>query len=254
MSINQKSMPEEKISLTRNEYRLLHTKAEDLRRQGLSYREIRAQLPIAKTTLSNWCSSIELTDEQINRLKLLSGKSVLGPYLGGRANREKSLRLKKAAYENGLSEISNVGGEMLKVAGALLYWAEGNKTHGTAITNSDPVIIIFMIEWFEKILEIGRRDIKVHLHLHQGQDEQTEKEYWANLTKVPLVNFGKSFFKPVGTGHRKNILYHGTIRLSVLGHGPEFLRHRIMGWAHAVAKSYVPREIIELRYHSRMGR
>jgi intein-encoded DNA endonuclease-like protein len=42
----------------------------DLRREGLSYKEIRQKIPftIAKSTISSWCRDIELTDEQKKRL------------------------------------------------------------------------------------------------------------------------------------------------------------------------------------------
>ncbi len=48
-----------------------------LRQRGLSYGEIRAQLPfsVAKGTVSRWCKEIELTPQQLDRLDQIKTKS-----------------------------------------------------------------------------------------------------------------------------------------------------------------------------------
>jgi hypothetical protein len=40
-----------------------------LRRQGWTYSEIMAVLPVGKGTLAGWCRDIRLTDEQIEAIK-----------------------------------------------------------------------------------------------------------------------------------------------------------------------------------------
>ncbi len=39
-----------------------------LRAQGLSYKEIKAKIPVAKSTISLWCRNVPLTKEQLKRL------------------------------------------------------------------------------------------------------------------------------------------------------------------------------------------
>jgi len=113
----------------------------------------------------------------------------------------------------------------------MLYWAEGCKTVGLSITNSDKRIILFMIKWLEKVLKINiKKQIKAHLHIHVGDDDLKIKKYWSKITGIPLHNFGKSFIKSQGTGHRKNILPNGIMRIRVYGKGMENLRHKIMTW------------------------
>jgi transposase len=41
---------------------------QELRRMGLSYREVAAVIPVTKGTLSGWCRDIELSDDQRQRL------------------------------------------------------------------------------------------------------------------------------------------------------------------------------------------
>ncbi|MFA6995392.1 MAG: hypothetical protein WC249_03225 [Patescibacteria group bacterium] len=116
------------------------------------------------------------------------------------------------------------------VAGSMLYWAEGCKTNGLYLANSDERIILFMIKWFKKFLHINVDRIKAYLHIHAQDNDLMIKKYWSKLTGIPLQNFGKSFTKAPGTGHRKNILSHGIIRIQICGKGTENLRHRIMAW------------------------
>ena len=210
--------------LRNNTYRLLRTQAESLRKEGLSYKEIQAKVPVSKSTLSTWCKNIPLTEAQIKRLGSLYDQQ----FRGAKANQKKAFENKKQIRENARLEIKNVNQEMLKIAGAMLYWAEGNKKYSTALSNSDPALIIFYISWLTEILHIKPTQLNAGIHLHEGQNDQDEKLFWSKLTGIPLDNFHKTFYKPVGTGHRKNILYHGTIKIRVKGIGSEHLKQKII--------------------------
>ena len=52
----------------------------NLRQNGLSYREIRQNIsfPISKSTLSNWCKDIKLTNGQKNRLDKICQGEIVG--------------------------------------------------------------------------------------------------------------------------------------------------------------------------------
>lgn len=153
--------------------------------------------------------------------------------LANKIKREKEVEeIKKIARE----EICNLSQEAFVVAGAMLYWAEGVKTNGTAVVNSDPRIIKFMIRWWSTMFNIKPDRIKAHLHIHYGNDDKKIKKFWAKLTGIPLENFGKSFIKPKGTGHRTNILPNGIIKVRVAGKGSEDLRHRIITWAEKICE------------------
>lgn len=231
-------------------YRQLRTSAEKLRSQGLSYKEIRQKVAVSKSTLSLWCKDIKLTKKQLAVL----GARYDSQLRGAKANQKKGDERKQKARQQALGEFANISQDMVKVAGAMLYWAEGSKTSGTSITNSDPVLVVFFVKWLNVVLGIGPTQLTAHLHLHAGQKEKVEKLFWSKLSGIPLKSFYKTFYKPVGTGHRKNILYHGTIRIRVNGIGSELLRHRILGLAEAVARKLVPQVIFDIKYHSYMGR
>ena len=72
-----------------------------------------------------------------------------------------------------------------------------------------------MIKWFCRYFGVSVNEISLHLHLHSGQDEEKMKDYWSQLTGVPIQNFYKSFIKQEGSGYRKNVLYNGTVKIQI---------------------------------------
>lgn len=68
----------------------------ELRKQGLSYREIRKSINVSKSTLSLWLKDIELTEQQKKRLTRLQATA----YLGAKKNQAKSLAHHKEIRES----------------------------------------------------------------------------------------------------------------------------------------------------------
>ena len=203
-----------------------------LRKKGLSYREIRDKVPVAKSTLSNWCKDIELTKEQIARLsQLKKNGGYAGSLKGSKVNQERRAREIRQIKEAAKSEVSLLISERLWLAGLMLYWAEGHKSNNVGVSNSDPNVIKFMVEWFTVYCNIDNSKFKPHLNLHSGQDEDEIKNFWSKIIKVPKEQFGKSYIKKEGTGHRKNILHKGTLRIDICNLN---LLHRILGWIEGV--------------------
>ena len=71
--------------------RYKYEKARFLReRKGLSYNEIRSEMPLAKSTISDWCRDIKLTKRQLLRLNRHRIKSsYAGSLKGSKSNQEK---------------------------------------------------------------------------------------------------------------------------------------------------------------------
>jgi len=91
-----------------------------------------------------------------------------------------------------------------------------------------------MVQWFKKIFGISSKTLKVHLNIYPQQNESALKQFWSQLTGIPLENFGKSFVKPPNKGYKKNNLYYGTIKIRV-AKGTD-MRHRVFGWIKAALK------------------
>ena len=105
--------------------------------------------------------------------------------------------------------------ETIKLIGAAIYWAEGTKKGAVRVTNSDPALILFMVEWLRQVFAIEPASIKAWLNIYSQQDEMQLKSFWSELTGIPVKNFGKSYVKPENKNYKKNTLYYGTIQISV---------------------------------------
>lgn len=207
-----------------------YEKARFLRKQGLSFNEIRDKIGVSKSTVSLWCRDIKLSSVHTHRL-LERAQRMIVYKLGARANHERREKEIRFIREMARKDIHDLSEEAFKMVGVALYWAEGAKTTGTSVSNSDPRIIQFMVRWFQRVLNISPSRIKAYLHIHYQDDDLHIKRYWSQLTGIPLQNFGKSFIKPKGTGHRTNILPNGIIKIRAAGIGSENLRHKILAWS-----------------------
>ena len=164
-----------------------------------------------------------LTDDQKARL----GAKYDVQLRGAKAVQEKRRVEVEKIKNTARSEIQLPIGYEFKIAGIMLYWAEGNKTERVGITNSDAELVKFMMRWFREVCHVPEKKFKAYLHIHSGQDEQNMKQFWSSVTGIPLYQFGKSHIKKEGTGHKKNILYNGTIKINICDKN---LLYKILGW------------------------
>jgi len=203
-----------------------------LRKQGLSYNEILKKVPVSKSTISCWCKDIKLTFKQKQRIELkkkdnLQKLMIFGP----RAMKKKREREIKKIKTKAKKEIKPLTFYQIKIIGSMLYWAEGSKKRKVEITNSDPDLIKFMVYWFENICGIDPGDFRARLNIHANQNDRRIKKYWSRVTGISSKRFCKTYIKPEGTGHRKNILHNGVIGVRSAN---EDLRYRIMAWVKAI--------------------
>lgn len=207
---------------------------QELRRLGLSYGEIGKVIPVSKGSLIPWCRDIKLTPEQEARLRAKRPAQAVRLAVGARrrqANLERVGAIRAAAKTEGCELLS----DPFWVAGVMAYWAEGSKrTHELHFSNSDPDLIALFINWGIRFLGVSRDRFTIALHLHRGQEETERQAYWSRVTAFGMHQFRKTFFKPEGTGHRKNVLYNGTASIRVTCSTD--LLHRVMGWIDAIGE------------------
>ena len=204
-------------------------KAIDLRKQGLSYKEIKEHIPVAKSSLSLWLKGIPLSDK--DRMRLYT-KNIHLLSRGSQSQKERRKREIETILVNARKEIQiPLSNDTFRLLGAALYWAEGNKTGTMGFTNSDPHLILFFVRWMNKVFEIPAKNLKGRLNIYSQQNDLELKKFWSDLTGIPVAHFGKSFVKPANKGFKKNNLYYGTMRVEV----PKSvdMKHRIFGWIQA---------------------
>lgn len=172
----------------------LKNQAIKLRKKGKSIRDIEIILKIPRSTLSGWLRGIKLTQKQKNILKRkwekalvkARGMSVIWH------NKQKEERLKTAENDARklLSFIDLNDKKIIELALAMIYLGEGSKTKdGTAIGNSDPIILRFFVTLLQDIFNINVHKIGCNLHLRADQDPIALKKYWSKELGLPLTNF-----------------------------------------------------------------
>lgn len=191
----------------------LKDEAIKLRMKGLSYREIKQEINVSKSTLSSWLKNVLLSPEHKQRLYT---KQVAILNLGSRSHhlrRQEEISQIMGSAQNEVS--TSLSDETVKLLGAAIYWAEGTKKGATRVTNSDPALILFMVYWLRRVFGIETSSIRAWLNIYSQQDEKDLIAFWSDLTGIPAKNFGKSYIKPESKNYRKNTLYYGTVQISV---------------------------------------
>lgn len=200
-----------------------------LRRQGWTYGENMAVLPVVKGTLAGWCKDIRLTEDQIEAIKARVPSQKGVPKDTNWKRREEVERIREMAR----LEAHQRMGEPLWIAGNVLYWGEGDKSsRRLSLVNSDPKALNLFVAW-TRTYHNRNACFVLALHLHHGNDDQAAQEWWRKQLKMPEAAFHKTFIKPPGTGHRKNHLANGVCRVLMRRSGNAW--QRTMVWIDEMA-------------------
>lgn len=205
-------------------------KAIRLRKTGKSYGEIYKALGISKSTLSYWLKNIRLSPKHRARLYTARIKNMVRG--SGNIQERRALEIETVVSAAKMEIALPLAYDAERLFGAALYWAEGTKSGGLTITNSDPLMILFMVHWIQREFKIAPRELKAWLNMYPQQNDADIKSFWSGLTGIPLSRFGKSFVKPLSKGYKKNNLYYGTIKIRVPKSSD--MRHRVYGWIQTV--------------------
>ncbi len=184
-----------------------------LREKGYSLQEISHRLKIAKSTASIWLRNIKLSK---SAQKILNQKKALARQKAAKSIRKKHLLRKIQIESQAQKTISNLdltSSPFCKIVCSLLFWGEGGKNdHYVSFINSDPEMIAIFLKTFRKSFPLQESKFRALIHIHEYHNEKKLKQYWSNLTKIPLNQFTKSYRKP-HTGSRKKEGYKGAIKI-----------------------------------------
>lgn len=210
-----------------------------LRKLGATYSDIRAELNISKSTLSDWLRSYPLTKKQIDLLekrKTRNKKLAIERYISTmQMKREKRFSI---LFKEGKKRWKSLNERELELAGIFLYWGEGNKRMNgpIAINNTDPNVLKFTLYWLKIALKIPINKIKVHLHLYSDMNKESERKYWNRELNIPLSQFSKPYIKSSKRSDIDQKGYgHGTCGIAVSN---VRLKERIMMDIKAISEYY----------------
>ncbi len=216
-------------------------RAIELRRLGLSYREIRQSIPVAKATLSLWLRSVGLARRQVQRLT--EKRLAAGRRGAEKVHRERLERVRRTMAEAEHEAASRIqAGDWLWLLGTALYWAEGEKPKEWArsplvsFTNMDLRMILMVRQWLLQCCSVSVPQLGYGLYIHERADIRTAVNYWAQHLRVPPEELRICPKRHNPSTRRKNTgrSYYGTIRVIV--RRSTYLNHRIAGWIRGLTK------------------
>lgn len=117
----------------------------------------------------------------------------------------------------------------LLITGIMLYWAEGWKKNSTYVsfTNSDPQMVVLFAKFLREICGVQESRLRLKLHLYNDQNEKILKNFWANITDIPLYQFNATYFHEGKSGTYKKKSKYGTICLC---YADKKLLNQILKW------------------------
>lgn len=217
-------------------------RAQELRKQGLSYGAIIQQIHVSKGTLSDWCRDIELTKEQ--KQKLIENKMFgqrKGSIIAADNKRRARLIRTKAIFKDAKKELGRLSKRDRFIAGIALYSGEGYKNDGKGgFSNADPILIKFMTKWFQEFCHLPLSKLRGAIWIHEGLDEMVAKYFWSELSGIPKEQFHKTYIakdKKDSKKIRKNIHKYGIFAIRFSDSDKQ---RRIIGWISALVGGKIP--------------
>jgi len=192
-------------------------KAIALRKKGYTYKEILAEVPVAKSSLSLWLKDAPLTKDEKRLLKKRKDSNISkGRIRAAAANRHNKIAKDQIVFEEARSFFEKYKDNTLFHTGIALYWAEGAKRNTMFLfMNSDQAMIEVMIRWLEEFTEYKRKDFGFRLFIHQPFIRDNWEVWWQKQLRVSGDQFKKTIIKPSGLGVKKRPNYKGCIRIEV---------------------------------------
>lgn len=216
-------------------------RAIELRRHGLSYREIRAQVPVAKSTLSLWLRQVGLARAQRQRL---TERKLAAARRGSQKRHAECLARIAAIHNSAIQEARELiqATDVMWAVGTTLNWAEGAKTkpwrsHARfQFTNMDPLTIALVRCWLRRYCNVDESDLLFDIYIHENADVESARMHWMRHLGILKSQLRTYFKKHNSNPRRYNVgrTYYGTIRITV--RKSTALSHRIEGWIKAIAE------------------
>ena len=194
-----------------------------LRKQGLTYPEINFQLgrDIPKSTFNYWFRNIKMNRTYIKRaaemslihIRKLQAKSVEN----NKIKRQKYFTDLKKQYKHLGQKIQNIDTSLLVLS--TLYICEGGKRRKGALMfgNSDPLIIKLFLKTLRTSFKIIESSFRCTVQCRADQDSDKLKNYWSEITKIPMDQFYKTYVDKRTIGIRtQREDYKGVLRIDYL--------------------------------------
>ena len=108
----------------------------------------------------------------------------------------------------------SIAEEKLKVAGIMLYWAEGTLKGNTVdFVNSNPDMVKVFLKFLRQICGIDEKRLKLYLYAYSICNLKQIKNYWRQITGIPLTQFTKPYIRLKTAGLSGRKLPYGVVHV-----------------------------------------
>lgn len=208
-----------------------------LRSKGWSLRTIAAKIKCSKSSVSKWISDIELTNEQIEKLKSNQDKGRAKAAKHPNSSKQKWANIRNGIIASSQKEISvKYSNKILKIVGAALYWAEGYNASRNAIVfaNTDPRMIKLIMLFFREICKVPEEKFRAKIFIHPHLNAKEAEKYWSNVSGISIAQFNKPLLAVSKASLRKrDTLPFGTFSIMI---GDVYVCSKIKGWIQGLSK------------------
>jgi len=104
--------------------------------------------------------------------------------------------------------------EKLKIAGIMLYWAEGTLRGCTVdFANSNPQMIKIFLKFLRDICGIKDERLRVYLYAYSYYNLDELKKFWHDVTGIPLEQFTKPYVRRGSPNLSDRKLLYGLVHI-----------------------------------------
>lgn len=221
-------------------------KAFELRKEGKSYKQIRAELQIPLATLSDWFRDVDWSGKVRDRLRQ-AGQETSTVRIRD-LNRIRGQNLSKVyeeAREEARQELETLKYNPVFIAGIMLFWGEGTKAVLSQVrfSNSDPEMVRFYLVFLQKACRIPLDKIRIAILGYPDLDEPSVRRFWSFVSGVPLSNFHKTMV--VLGRHKTRRLPNGVCTVVI---SSSYFKVKMLEWLRLL-----PKELMDRRYYENIS-
>ncbi|OHB18857.1 MAG: hypothetical protein A2854_03310 [Parcubacteria group bacterium RIFCSPHIGHO2_01_FULL_56_18] len=213
-----------------------------MRKTGSTYAEIRDALKIPKSTLSDWFSGENWSNDI--KKKLTTAAYEVHAVRMRELGRVRGIHLVKIYEEarlEALQEFIALKYNPLFIAGMMLYWGEGDKVtkHQTRLTNVDPGLIRLFITFLDKACQIPLEKIRLNVLIYPDLDPDKCIQYWSTQSGLSKNHFTKCIV--IQGRHKTKRLSYGICIANV---SSAYFKAKIIKWL-----DVLPQELMGKTYY-----
>lgn len=94
--------------------------------------------------------------------------------------------------------------EKLRIAGVLLYWAEGSKNHHQLdFANSDVHMAVIFLRFLREVCRVDESRLRSCIYCHSNQNPKKIMRFWSEVLKLPLGQFTKPYVRVYSDGRHQ---------------------------------------------------